>query len=49
VENSFAGFYNIGIAYRKIDCSVESIMNFKKALEWAHLREEIESKCLAYG
>ncbi|KAL4494443.1 hypothetical protein ABPG72_019853 [Tetrahymena utriculariae] len=49
LENSYAGFYNIGIAFRKIDHLAESIVNFKKALDWAKQREEVESKCLAHG
>ena len=34
-ENTFAGYYNIGISYRKNRDFNESIANFKKALEWA--------------
>ncbi|KRW98401.1 hypothetical protein PPERSA_12880 [Pseudocohnilembus persalinus] len=49
MESAFAGFYNIGIAYRKVENYEESILNFKKALDWARQRDEVESECLAYG
>lgn len=35
LENTFAGFYNIGITYRKLKRYEESVNSFKKALEWA--------------
>lgn len=35
-ENSFAGFYNIGITLRKVNKVAESLLNFEKALEWSN-------------
>lgn len=35
IENTFAGYYNIGISYRKNKNFEEALINFKKALEWA--------------
>jgi tetratricopeptide (TPR) repeat protein len=34
-ENSFAGYYNLGITYRAMRRLIESLENFKIALEWA--------------
>lgn len=49
IENSFAGFYNIGIAYRKIKNYDEALTNFKKALDWSRQRDDLQSECLAQG
>ena len=48
-DNIFAGFYNIGISYRRLYHFEDSVQNFLKALECAKQRDEIESECLAYG
>lgn len=39
IENAFAGFYNIGICFRKVENYSECIYNFKKALDWARSRD----------
>ena len=36
-ENTFAGFYNIGICLRKNKKYEEAINDFKKALDWSKL------------
>ncbi|KAL4503409.1 hypothetical protein ABPG72_001015 [Tetrahymena utriculariae] len=49
VENSFAGFYNLGISQRKNGSHLEAIKNFKICLKWARERDELESECLSLG
>lgn len=38
-ENSFAGYYNLGISYRKLGQFDLSIENFEKAIEWSQHKE----------
>ena len=39
IENTFAGLYNLGICYRKLNDIMNSIYNFKKSLDWAKQRD----------
>ncbi len=39
VENAFAGYYNLGIAYRKLKEFDLSIENFQKSLDWSQQKE----------
>ena len=45
----FTGFYNLGLAHRRLKNYEESIDYFSNALEWAQKRDEAESSCISYG
>ncbi|CAD8049164.1 unnamed protein product [Paramecium primaurelia] len=48
-ENMFTGYYNLGLAQRRLKNYEESIDYFSNALEWAQKRDEAESSCISYG
>ena len=39
IENAFAGYYNLGIAYRKLKEYDQAMENFQKSLEWSQQKE----------
>ena len=39
VENAFAGYYNLGIAYRKLKDFELAMENFQKSLDWSQQKE----------
>lgn len=39
VENAFAGFYNLGIAYRKLKEYNLALDNFNQSLDWSQQKE----------
>ena len=42
-DNVFAAYYNLGICYRILGYFSQSNDYFTKSLEWAQLREDVES------
>jgi len=48
-ENSFAGYYNLGISFRTLKSYEESLQYFQTGLEWAREFKDIESECLSTG
>ena len=39
IENAFAGYYNLGIAYRKLKEYDLAMENFQKSLDWSQQKE----------